>query len=277
VIELHCHTTASDGTLTPAELVEVAASLGITHLAVTDHDTTAAIEEARRSCDEVGITLIPAVEVSASYQGRPIDLLGYGIDPRNPRLVSALAGMVKRRAARLGAILARLRSAGIDLEEEEVTQLAAGGVVGRPHIAQALVRRGVVSSVAEAFERYLARGRPGYVPKENFTPEEAIALITGAGGIACLAHPCYLKLDDDQFSSLLDRLIAAGLAGLEVYYSQHTAEDVERFGRFAARRGLLATGGSDFHGATKPHIRLGIGPLGEPLPDALAHQLLARL
>jgi len=277
VIELHCHTTVSDGTLTPGELVELAASLGITHLAITDHDSTGGVKEAARACGSRDIVLIPGVEMSATYQERPMDLLGYGIDPDDPALSAALADMVRRRADRLGEMLRGLRSAGIELEEDEVIQLAAGGVVGRPHVAQALVRRGVVSSVAEAFDHYLGRGRPGYVPKENFTPEEAIELITGAGGVAVLAHPRYLKLDDDQFRALLDRLMDAGLAGIEVYYSQHTAEDVARFERFARQRGLLATGGSDFHGANKPEIRLGIGALGRPLDETMAEALLERI
>lgn len=277
MIELHCHTTASDGTLSPGELVELAAARGITVLAITDHDSTDAIEEGSRLCRERGITFIPAIELSASYQGRPMDLLGYGINPGHPALKAALAQMRERRRARLGAILERLRAAGVDLAEDEVTELAAGGVVGRPHVAQALVRRGVVSTVAEAFERYLARGRPGYVPKESFSPAEAIELIQEAGGIACLAHPRYLKLDDEAFSAMLDELTAVGLCGIEVYYSQHSPEDVERFERLAARRGLLVTGGSDFHGANKPEIQLGIGPSGVPLPDSLAHGLLARL
>lgn len=277
MIELHCHTTASDGTFTPGELVHLAASLGITHLAITDHDSTGAVAEAMPLCRERGIVFVPAIELSASYQGRPMDLLGYGIDPGNPKLVAALARMVRRRADRLGAILDGLRSTGIELAEDEVTTLAAGGVVGRPHVAQALVRRGVVSSVAEAFDRFLGRGRPGYVPKENFAPDEAIAIIMGAGGVAVLAHPCYLRLDDEAFTRLLDELTGAGLAGIEVHYSQHGAEDVARYAGFAARYGLLATGGSDFHGANKPHIRLGAGPLGEPLPEAIAQALLARI
>lgn len=277
MIELHCHTTASDGTLSPEALVEHAAALGLTHLAITDHDTTKGSLEAAPLCRERRITLIPAIEISSTYDGRSMDLLGYGIDPRDPELLKGLDAMVHRRLLRIPKMIERLRTAGVEVSEEEVYALAPDGVVGRPHVAQALVNRGVVADVAEAFEKYLARGRIGYVPKENLSPEEAIGLITEAGGVAVLAHPRYLNFTDDRLEAMLDRLTAAGLAGIEVYYSQHTEDDVERFAYIAAKRGLVATGGSDFHGSRKPHIRLGIGPQGRPLQKELAERLLERI
>ena len=197
MIELHCHTTASDGTMSPAALVEHAASLGITHLAITDHDTTKGSLEAEPLCRDRGIVLIPAIELSTTYEGQPMDLLGYGIDRRHPALLAALANMVRQRQLRIPKMIDRLRAEGVEVSEEEVRSLAPDGVIGRPHVARALVNRGVVASVSEAFERYLSRGRVGYVPKENFTPEEAIGLILAAGGVAVLAHPGYLRLSAD--------------------------------------------------------------------------------
>lgn len=274
MIELHCHTTASDGTLSPEALVEHAAELGVTHLAITDHDTTKGSLLAAPLCHERGIVLIPAIELSSTYEGQSMDLLGYGIDCGDPALRDALDAMVGRRRMRIPMMIERLRREGVDVEADEIYALAPDGVVGRPHVAQALVDRGVVANVAEAFEKYLARGRVGYVPKENLTPEEAIGLIEAAGGLAVLAHPRYLKLGEVEFDAMLDRLIGAGLAGIEVHYSQHMEGDVERFGRIAQERGLLATGGSDFHGSRKPDIHLGMGPQGRPLPQALAEDLL---
>ena len=277
MIDLHCHTTASDGTLTPHELVELAAARGFTHLAITDHDSVAGTKAAAPLCRTAGILLIPAVELSTEYEGQPVDILGYGIDPDAPVLGSALRAMVTARAERLPRMIERLRGAGIDITREEVERFAEGGVVGRPHLARALVERGVVANVSEAFERYIGRGRVGYEPKEVLTPEQAIAVVKDAGGIAVLAHPCYLKLDDAEFDRMLDRLTAAGLAGIEVYYSQHTPDHVQRFEACARERRLLATGGSDFHGASKPHIALGDGPGGRPLPAELAAALLDAL
>lgn len=277
MIELHCHTTASDGTLSPRELVEHAASLGVTHLAITDHDTVEGSVQARPLCDERGIVWISAVELSSTYRGRSMDLLGYGVNPEHPSLRQALDAVVEERRQRVPKMIAGLRAQGVEVSEEDVYALAPGGVVGRPHVAQALVRRGAAADVAEAFERYLVRGKAGYVPKENLPPEKAIELIGEAGGVAVLAHPRYLKLDEAELHEALDRLTAAGLVGIEVYYSQHTAADVERYLSIAKARGLVVTGGSDFHGSNKPHIRLGMGPGGEPLKRELAENLLAAI
>lgn len=277
MIDLHCHTTASDGTLSPEAVVAHAAKSKISHLAITDHDTTRGVLEAQAAARAYDVHLIPAIELSASVAGQPMDLLGYGIDPRHPPLLAALDEMVRRRKERIAAMIERLNAQGVALDQEQVFVHARGGVIGRPHIARALVERGHAASVAEAFERYLKRGRAAYVPKESFSPEEAVGLIVDAGGLPVLAHPGYLKMDDEALGGLLDRLVAAGLGGIEVYYSQHTPQDVARFKRMARERDLVATGGSDFHGATKPHIQLGRGPQGEPLPRQLAENLLAAL
>lgn len=243
-------------------------------MAITDHDTVDGVVRAAPLCRERGIVLIPAIELSSTYHGRSMDLLGYGIDPTHPGLVQALDSAVRERRMRIPKMIARLRAQGIELSEEDVYALAPNGVVGRPHVALALVNRGAAADVADAFERYLVRGKAGFVPKENLPPEKAIQLINSAGGLAVLAHPRYLKMTEAELNEALDRLMAAGLAGLEVYYSQHTAADVQLYDRIAQERGLLVTGGSDFHGQNKPHIPLGAGPKGKPLPRELAENLL---
>lgn len=277
MIELHCHTTASDGTLSPSELVRHAHRLGVTHLAITDHDTVAGVRLAQPLCAERSIHLIPAVELSTRDDGVSLDILGYGIDVDADPLTRALDAVVAARNERAPKMVARLREAGFSVTMDDVLDAAAGGVVGRPHIARALVDRGVVANVKEAFRTLLGEGCVGYVPKEVLTPDQAVSVIRSAGGLAVLAHPCYVGHAPLRFLHMLDRLTAAGLEGLEVYYSQHTEEDVARYAAAARERQLLATGGSDFHGENKPHIALGSGPGGRPLPASLAEVLLARL
>lgn len=274
MIELHCHTTASDGTLSPDELVALADDLGITQLAITDHDSTAGVVAAHSACQAAAIRLIPAIELSTRYLEQPVDVLGYGIDPESPTLCTTLEQAVTARNERIPRMIKRLQEAGLEITVDDVRRRAPGGVVGRPHVAHALVEMGAVADVQEAFMKYLARGQVGYVPKEVLTPEQAVGVIREAGGIAVLAHPCYLKLESHEFEALLDQLMDAGLVGLEVHYSQHTRADVHSFARWARKKELLPTGGSDFHGTNKPHISLGMGPEGEKLPEHLADDLL---
>lgn len=274
MIDLHCHTTASDGSLAPLELVEKAAALSMTHLSITDHDTTAGLTEARQACHDASIVLIPGIELSTRYDGRPMDILGYGIDSESSELQRGLARLVKARYERIPRMIARLQEAGLDIAVDDVIDHVGGDVIGRPHVAQALVRKGIVADVNEAFKRYIGRGQAGYVPKEVLSYEDAIRLIRAAKGIAVLAHPGFLKLESRRFEMLLDQLMDAGLAGIEVYYSLHTPDEVTNYAETAKKRGLLATGGSDFHGRSKPDIELGMGPEGKPLPTSLAIDLL---
>lgn len=277
MIDLHCHTTASDGTLSPAALIERAAADGFTHLAITDHDSVAGVKQAAPLAQRLGICLIPGVELSSRLDEQPVDILGYGIDPDAPALVATLEAMVEARNQRMPRMIQRLREAGIEIEMADVERFAEGGVVGRPHLARALVAKGFATSVADAFDRYLGRSCIAYVPKEALSPARAIEVIRAAGGLAVLAHPCYLRFEPAALVKVLDELVAAGLGGIEAYYSQHTAQQVERFERLGRERGLVITGGSDFHGSTKPDIRLGAGPGGKPLPVRLACDLLAAI
>jgi predicted metal-dependent phosphoesterase TrpH len=274
--DLHAHTTASDGTFTPTELVRAARALGLSHLAVTDHDTTAGVAEARAAALEAGIGLVPGVELSAEGPPGKCHLLGLGIDPDDAGLARTLGALSEARRTRNARIARRLQELGVPLTLEEVAAVAPPGAnVGRPHFAQALIAKGVVSTVPEAFARFLAEGAPAYLPKDVLPPADAIRLIHEAGGMCFLAHPGLVRLGPDE--TLRDRIAALralGLDGVEVFYPLHTPELVRELGDIARDLGLLVTGGSDFHGATKPDAPLGVvvdgrGVPVERLPSAL--------
>jgi len=252
-VDLHIHSTASDGTMTPSEVVRSAIELGLTAIALTDHDTTAGIAEARQAAAGTGLEVIPGVEVNSEGEWGDLHFLGYYIDPENPFLRERLKAMRDARLGRARRMLEKLAQMGMLLDWEEVRTLAGGESVGRPHIARALVNRGYVASTQEAFDRYIGNGGPAYVPRLRLTPAQVIEAIHRAGGVAVLAHPAH--------SGVMDRVpefVALGLQGLEVYYPDHTPEDVERLLALCRRYDLVATGGSDFH---SPHHEEG-APLG---------------
>lgn len=257
--DLHAHTTASDGTFTPTELVRAAKAAGLSLLAVTDHDTVAGLDEATREADRIGLALVPGVELSVEGPPGKCHLLGFNFDRHAPGFLDTLARVSEARRTRNGRMAERLQALGVPVTLEEITAVAPPGAnVGRPHFAQTLVNRGVVANLAQAFERYLGDGAPAYVPAASLTPAEAIALIHGAGGLAVLAHPGLLKLaPGEQIRNRLLALQQLGLDGIEAYYGRHTLGDTERFLHFAQTLGLIVTGGSDFHGAHKPDVFLG--------------------
>ena len=244
-IDLHTHTTASDGLLSPEALVRAVQAAHLAVFSITDHDTLEALGEAEAYAGTLGIRLIPGIELSAMWREKyELHLLGYFFDPAGSRLLDFLRERREVRRARLQAMLNRLRALGIVVEAEAVLACARDGNVGRPHLARVLVQRGLVSSTDEAFERYLAEGRPAYVPRPDVTVAEAIQVIHEAGGLASLAHPGLHNHDE----AILD-LVAVGLDAIEVYHGTHTPGQVAHYRRQAGRRGLLVTGGSDFHGA----------------------------
>lgn len=277
MVDLHTHTTASDGSLTPTQLVEAAAKIGLSHLAVTDHDTVGGVEEAAQACRVHGITFIPGIELSTVYDGKSIDMLGYGVDPSHPSLAVVLKKASEERNERVGKMVGQLQSAGYPIEQHAVDRLAAGGVPGRPHVALALVESGVVGSVKQAFDELVGRGKVGFVPKKNLPSKQAIALIKEAGGVAVVAHPMFLKMDETSLERMLIEFKRVGLAGLEVYYSRHGKDDVDCYRRIANNLNLVMTGGSDFHGDSKPDIKLGMGPQGSHLKQSIAANLLAAI
>lgn len=271
MIDLHTHSTCSDGTLRPAELARKAAREGVRILALTDHDTTSGLGEFLEAAGACGLSAVPGVEISARHPDATLHLLGHFIRPGHAALETALAGIRDGRKARNARILENLAGLGLPLDPGAVRSQAGGDVVGRPHIARAMVARGYVPDTGKAFAKYLARGRPAYAERYRPEPEEAVRWIREAGGAASLAHPGQMRLHAKDLEALLKRLAAAGLAGLEVFHPEHTAAQRKRFGELAARRGLVPIGGSDFHGGAEPGRRPGYDraePLGVP-PDAV--------
>lgn len=265
-IDLHLHTTASDGTWTPRELVEAAALRQVTIIAVTDHDTVAGIPEALTAGDEFGIQVIPGVEITTEVARKEYHLLGYFISVDDEVLRRRLTELKSGRHRRGQEMVRKLNALGIPLRFEDVLREAGDGAVGRPHVARALYTRRFVSRPQEAFDRWLGRDRPAYVPRLKLTPVEAVKLLLDRDAIPVLAHPGLAGND-----AYIYTLQAAGLRGLEVVHVEHTASMVERYTRLADELGLLKTGGSDSHGPRGTHP-VDVG--GVPVPDEYATELL---
>lgn len=252
MIDLHLHTTASDGTLAPAALVARAAEAGLTTISVTDHDTTAGIPEARTAAAERGLRLITGVEITAIENQRDVHLLAYFADPGHADLTSFLLRQRTDRIRRIREIADRLRALGCAVEVDPLLQRAAsspGYSVGRPLLADALVAAGHARDRNDAFDRLLGHGCPAYVPRLGATPEEVIAIVRHAGGIVSLAHPGLTRIDEG-----IPRLAEAGLAALEVRHSEHDSDTETHYREMAARHGLAVSGGSDFHGESGHRI-----------------------
>jgi predicted metal-dependent phosphoesterase TrpH len=256
--DLHAHTTASDGVLTPVELVRLAKASGLRALAVTDHDTVAGVPEAVREASSLGIELVPGVEVSANFDGVPVHVLGLFVAYQEPWLVEFFEEAGKRRIDRVHEIVGKLAKLGVDIDAEEVFARSSHGTVGRPHVAAVLVDRGVVANLTEAFTRYLGDDAPAYVGYEKVSLEDAIALISRAGGVASLAHP-YVLDNDGLIAAMAKRRLPA----LEVYHRDHTPEQIRTYEGLADELGLLATGGSDFHRPDGQGPELGCAQLSE--------------
>lgn len=257
--DLHTHSTASDGTTTPSALVELAAQAGIDILALADHDTVEGIPEASAAAKRLGIRLIPAVELSTSSGDVDIHILAYFVDITDPRLLALLKELRESRRQRGELMVAALKEAGYDLDFGDVLAIAQGGVVGRSHIGRALVAAGEADSVNDAFRRLIGRDSPYYRPKATLEPAQLIAALRELGALAVLAHPGVTAVDD-----LIAPLQQAGLAGIEAYHTDHTAEQTARYLELAEQLGLLVTGGSDFHGTEGgKHAQLGDVPLPE--------------
>jgi predicted metal-dependent phosphoesterase TrpH len=265
-IDLHTHSTASDGLLSPARLVALATERGLRVLALTDHDTTDGLAEAQAAADAAGLRFIPGVELSTHVEAGEVHVLGYFIDPANSALRAALAQFREAREGRAATIVERLTAAGAPIQLERVLSFASGSI-GRPHVARALVEAGHATSINDAFERGLVRGRPGYVERYRLTPADAVRLIRAAGGVPVLAHPH----SADDLAQLLPELVAAGLAGIECYYGDYDDARKRSYLALAARYDLVPSGGTDFHGTGVAHRRpLGGTWLPPETPDLLA-------
>jgi predicted metal-dependent phosphoesterase TrpH len=281
LIDLHMHTTASDGRLTPVELVARASAAGLTTISVTDHDTVAAIDEVTMAAKEKGIRVIPGIEITSVDSGRDVHMLGYLFDPTNAKLSAFLVGQRALRVSRVREIADRLAALNLFVDADRIIEKAAlrpGSSVGRPQLARALVRAGHVESVQQAFDLYLATGKPAFVPRTGPSPATVVEAIHDAGGVASFAHPGVTKRDE-----LIAPLIDRGLDAIEVYHSDHTPEDVVEYRNLAMRFNALISGGSDFHGEDPAFAKATAGRPARPArpqrsvfgviqlpPDALA-------
>ncbi|MEW6472664.1 MAG: PHP domain-containing protein [Actinomycetota bacterium] len=273
MIDLHAHSTASDGSDSPSALVELAKRQGLTALALTDHDTVEGLAEARAAAAEVGVQLVEGCELSCEVGPATMHLLVYFLADGSGPLQDRLAGLQAARADRNRRIVAVLQNHGLDVTLEEILAEAGGGSVGRPHVAGVLVRKGYVESVQDAFDLWLAKGRPAYLDRERLLPAEAIGLAHASGAVAVLAHPTSLGYEEAELEQFVGELADAGLDGMECEYGRYTPELRARLRAMAGRLGLAVTGGSDYHGRYKPDLQLGtaLGDLNvaDDLLDAL--------
>jgi hypothetical protein len=274
-IDLHAHSNRSDGTFEPAEVVRLAAERGLDVVALTDHDTTDGLDEALGAGEELGLEVVPGVELSAEHEATSVHVLCYWMDASNPELQAELSRLRDERFRRGEQMVERLRALGLPVSFERVREIAAGGTIVRPHVAQAMVEAGIVTTEQEAFDRYIGDGSPAHVPKHALDPVDALALILGAGGVCVLAHPGMWGEQGSVPQELIERMAGAGMQGLEVEHVDHTPEQRERYRVLARRLDLIPTGGSDCHGTRYDPVRLGSALCD---PDAFAElRSLARV
>ena len=279
-IDLHIHSTASDGSLTPADIIDHAQKLNLAAIAITDHDSVDGSKEALQIGIPPSLHFLTGVEISAAHPpffhgSGSFHILGYAIHLDNRDLNQALSKLQEARKNRNPEILKRLNKLGFRISLEEVNQEVGEGQLGRPHIAYAMVKRGFVASINEAFDKYLGNAGPAYVDKDRIECEQAINIIRAAGGVPVLAHPALLNIDNDQnLDALLQNLVKIGLAGIEVYYPGHSPRQIRQYTELAEKYGLLMTGGTDFHGSITPEIKMGSGDGDLFVPYTLYKELI---
>jgi predicted metal-dependent phosphoesterase TrpH len=260
-VDLHVHSTASDGRLTPAEVIQEAAERGLVYIALADHDSVDGIAAAKAAAQRLlHLAVIPAIEISTDTPQGEVHILGYFIDYTDPQLLAKLDDFKNSRRRRAQAMVAKLDGLGVHIDWQRVLELAGASTIGRPHIAQAMLEKDYVPSFKEAFDEYLGHGKPAYVEREKMLPAEAVAIIVKARGLPVLAHP----LTTEDPDGLILELKPAGLVGLEAYYNGYSAEEVEGLVALAQKHDLVATGGSDFHGI-EPDEETAIGGADVPL------------
>ncbi|MEN6326898.1 MAG: PHP domain-containing protein [Syntrophomonas sp.] len=272
IYDLHVHTSASDGALSPPELIDLAIASGIQGIAITDHDTVEGLEPAimYKNAKALNIDVLPGIEMNTEGGEQEIHILGYFIDYYNSRLISRLKEIKKARYERAEKMIDKINRLGMAVSFAEVQDLAKGDLIGRPHIALAMIQNNYVASMAEAFNKYIGKGKPAYVNRYKFLPQEAIELIKTAGGIPVLAHPGLLS-----HKKILFDLIKMGIEGIEVYYPQHNEDQIARFLELSTEYNLLVTGGSDYHGNSNDNLRNSLGCsfiTGDLMAKILAHQ-----
>ena len=272
-IDLHLHTTHSDGSQSPADVVRLAHEAGVSALAITDHDITTGLPEAIAAGQKLGIEIIPGIEISSRHGESELHVLGYFLKWEDAQLNERLMTLRESRHRRNPKIIELLQAAGIDITYDEVRAVAGSDSVGRPHIARVLMDKKVVTTAKEAFDRFLAEGKAAYVPRDLPAPVDAIRWIKDAGGLAVLAHPTWVRTTEGTLTDLARQLKEQGLDGVEVHYSTHTPRQTRTYLSLAKQLGLLVTGGSDFHGLTKPDIEVGTGKGSLHVPDHLLPKL----
>jgi len=267
-VDLHIHSTASDGRLTPAEIIQEAAERGLTFIALADHDSVDGIASAQAAAQAFPqLKVIPCVEISTDIPKGELHLLGYFIDYTDDELKATLDRFKNSRLRRAQKMVAKLENLGIHVDWQQVQEIAGGSSIGRPHIAQAMLEKGCITSIKQAFNEYLGHDRPAYVERDKMTPEEAVELIVKAKGLPVLAHP--LTLSDPEAMTI--ELKAAGLVGIEAYYDGYTIEEINRLVTLASKHKLIVTGGSDYHGLDPTETSIG----GADLPIEAVEQLIA--
>ena len=275
-VDLHLHTTASDGVMTPSQIVRYAKAKGLRAIAITDHDTIEGLEEGLLEGSRIGFEVIPGLEISVQHSPGSMHLLGYLFDIHHPLLTERLQYLQHARAERNPKIAEKLKALGIKVTYDEVLKASGGGQVGRPHFAQVLMEKGYVRTFQEAFDRFLKKGAAAYVEKVRFTISEALHFINEAGGVAVLAHPKTLGMNGpSDLENLVVQLVREGLKGIEVYYPEHSPSEVAQYKALAERYSLLTTGGTDYHGIEGNELDVGVGRGEMKLPYSIIESLRA--
>lgn len=277
MIDLHLHSTCSDGSDTPTEIIEKAAGRGITALALTDHDTTAGVAEFMAAADQAGILGVPGVELSAEFNPGVMHILGYFFDTECAELQEELARVRNGREERNLVMLQKLNDLGYELSWEDVKAEAGSEVVGRPHFATAIIKKGYLKDKRQVFSRLLGNGCKAYADRYRTPPQRCIELIRQAGGVAVLAHPASLKMPRGKLRKLITTLKKAGLEGMEVYHPEHNDNQIKVFKQVAKEFKLVMTGGSDCHGSFTPDLKIGTGFGDMEVPDFVYHKLKNRI
>lgn len=258
-VDLHTHTTFSDGTFTPKELVEYAVKKNLSAIAITDHDVTDGLNQAEYYGNKLGIEVIPGIEVSTDYEGTEVHIVGLFIDRYNSSMNKALEDMRVKRTQRNHNVAEKLQALGLNVEYADFEKAADGAIITRAHIAKALLAKGYVGYIGEAFERFIGDGKPAYIKREVFSWQDTINMINNARGTAIMAHPLLYKFSKKRLEQTLSVMAKYGLRGVETYYSTHTPSDTKYIKSLAEKYRLKLSGGSDFHGSNKPKLDLGTG------------------
>lgn len=273
MVDLHVHSNKSDGTFTPSELVTMAIEKNLTAMALTDHDTTDGLEELANAAAGKPLAIVPGIELSTEYEGKDIHIVGLFIDPTQSDFRAHLKAFVESRDDRNRKMCANLQEAGIPISYEALQEANPSSVITRAHYGTWLLEHGVVSSVADAFSKYLGDHTPYFVPREKVTPQQAVSLIQKAGGLAILAHPILYRMSRERLDILVRRLKEVGLTGIEAIYATYNSREENQIRQLAIKYDLLLSGGSDFHGFAKPKLELGTGYGHLCVPDEVYFSL----